>query len=114
MLCDRKKVKKNIKLLAKAQILLNLMNVLGNSIIVDNCVSRSGLMHTCQHVDSGGLSSTVMAEDCKHFAHFDGHGQVVNSSEVSELLCQILKDDWIIFVMDALTQPIQARFRVFW
>ena len=57
------------------------------------CGSRCGRAQRGHHADRGGLSGPVRAEQTKHRPGGDGEGDAVDSSEVAELLDELLGFD---------------------
>ena len=67
VLHDGQLLEKDVKLLTKAQVLLNQVHGVTDSVTVDRGVSSCRLEHTGQHVDGGCLASAVVTEDGEDF-----------------------------------------------
>lgn len=64
-------VKQDIKLLAKAKILLNCVNILWEFVPINSGITWGLSEHSCQHEDCGRLSSSIVTKNRENFSLFD-------------------------------------------
>ena len=100
MIHDSNLVKQDIKLLAKTKILLYSINVFGKFVAVNSSFSWGLSEHTCQHENRSCFSSSIMTQNRENFSLFDWETQFVDCGKAAEFLCQIIKSDWILSVVD--------------
>ena len=63
MLNDSEHFKKNIELLAKAEILLDLVHVAANALAIDRGVSRRRLEYSSKHVNRCRLTCAIVTQN---------------------------------------------------